>query len=40
MATVVLKLFGGQGTVADGRMNGQSGDYMLSPSGSIINGIK
>jgi len=24
MATVVFKLFGGQGTVADGRMNGRT----------------
>ena len=32
MATVVLKLFAGQGSVTDG----QSGNYMLPPSGSII----
>jgi len=36
MQTVVLKLFAGQGTVTDGRTNGQSGDYMLTPLGSII----
>jgi len=34
MPTVVLKLFAGQGT---GRMDGQSGDYMLPPLGSIKN---
>ena len=39
MATVVLKLYAGQGSVMDRqmyeRMDGQSGDYMLPPSGSI-----
>ena len=35
MATVVLKLFAGQGTGTDGRMDGQSGNYMLPPSVSI-----
>jgi len=33
MPTVILKLFAGQGT---GRTDGQSGDYMLPPLGSII----
>jgi len=37
MATVVLKLFAGQGTVMDGQTEGQSGDYMLPPSGCRIN---
>jgi len=37
MATVVLKLFIGQGTgQTDGQTGGQSGDYMLPPLGSII----
>jgi len=33
MATVVFKLFAGQGTGMDGQMDGQSGDYMLPPFG-------
>jgi len=32
MATVVLKLFAGEGT---GRKDGQNGNYMLPPLGSI-----
>jgi len=35
MATVVLKLFAGQGTLTDGQTNGQSSDYMLPPLRSI-----
>jgi len=35
MATVVLKLFAGQGTRTDGKTDGQNGEYMLPPSCSI-----
>ena len=35
MPTLALKLFARQSTV---RMDGQSGDYMLPPLGSIIRG--
>ena len=36
MATVVFKLFAGQGSVrTDGQTDGQSGEYMVSSSGSI-----
>jgi len=36
MPTVVLKLFAGQGNGwMDNRTDGQSGDYMLPPLGSI-----
>ena len=36
MATVVLMLFAGPGTVIDGQTDGQSGDYMLPPYLIII----
>jgi len=36
MPTLVLKLFSGKGTGrAEGRKDGESGDYMLLPLGNI-----
>ena len=35
MPTIVLKLFAGQGSQTDGQPEGQSGNYMLPPLGSI-----
>jgi len=35
MPTIVLKLFAGQGSQTDGQPEGQSGDYMFPPLGSI-----
>ena len=35
MPTIVLKLSAGQGSQTDGQPEGQSGNYMLPPLGSI-----